>query len=244
MTPACPGLRSFFALALSLALVFTPFSPAFTQIASEAELNEAIDAQESPLKFGAGVITFSGEKIITYSTSLLGHVNGGSILDGGNTVRLFYVDGDYLSNITGLIVQNGAAPGSNAGGRGGAIYVYDNLSGNIAGSTFSKNSASGTGNYSGQGGAIYANGDLTLSADSASAWFKGNQAGATPNAIYLANSGGNKTASLSAGSGHTMYFYDPIQSTTAPGLTIKINPDGASTGTVRFDGNYTRLRPH
>jgi len=131
------------------------------------------------------------------------------------------------------------ATGNSAATNGGAIAVSNGSLKIGSGSVFRNNTA-----VAGLGGAIYVGAPTAnaashrLDASSGDILFSGNTANGAPNAMYVALSGTvAQTLELSAGSGRTISFLDPL-ATSASGL-LTVNKTGA--GTVRFDTSVSAV---
>ncbi len=142
-------------------------------------------------------------------------------------------EGGAIYSVGNLAISGGTNSFTgNSAGQGGAIYSTSNLT--VSGGTHSFTGNSATNGASGLGGAIFANMDANLTADGGDLTFRGNTANNLPNALYMANSDGNRSITLAATSGRSIFFYDPIASSDLANLDVFIN-NGGATGTVLFD---------
>jgi predicted outer membrane repeat protein len=183
-----------------------------------------------------GTTTLNGGAITISDNTAL--ATGGAILGFGDVTI-----GDASSTLT--------MTGNKAGTAGGAIWSNGNVT--LFGTDISNNTAVGnggavnaTGNFSltattndtianntagGNGGAIWAGGNVTLNAANGNIAFSGNTANGAANAIYINNTASGVITTLNAASGHTITFFDPIQSNGA------INVSVTGGGAVTFDGS-------
>ncbi len=147
----------------------------------------------------------------------------------------------YAQNST--IIATGASftdnYANNAWGSGGGAIVVDD-------SVVTLNSVTFTGNNTaGLGGAINVkSGTLSIGATSGDTLFSGNKSGTdnvgsggTANAVHFTNENGASIFNLSANTGNTIQFLDPVTSDTATEVvSVNINSEEANTGTILFSG--------
>ena len=213
-----------------------------------------------------GFSGFSDSAIFADGISIMGGANTFS----GNTA-MSYGGGAIKAVYENVNISGGTNTFSNnqADSFGGAIYAFGDV--NITGGTnfFSENVAKtsggaiasgfgvqitgGTNTFFGNtatlnGGAVFVGGDKgVFRATDGDFTFRGNQDSigteGKANAIYMS---GNEfadplTLTLAAEKGQSIYFYDPItSSSTYKNLAIHINPEATDTGRVVFDGSdYT-----
>ena len=184
--------------------------------------------------FSNNTATYTGGAIQSSSVT----INGGTNIFSENTA----IAGGAISGSTVTLsggVNTFASNSTSSNGNGGAIF---GSSGDV---TLSGGTITFTGNLArsaGLGGAIYASGNLTLRASDGDFTFQGNQdrvggSSQKANAIHVAGT----TFTLAAEGGQSIYFYDPVTTTTSTSRTISINPLATDTGRVIFDGSdYTR----
>ena len=190
-----------------------------------------------------GILISGGENIFSGNVANWGGalgsgnttITGGTNLFTGNSARSSF--GAICGNTT-ISGGTNTFSGNSSAGRGGAIgNENSNYTVSIIGgeNTFTNNTARST------GGAIsfYANGTVRATAGKGDFTFQGNRDGVDAN-----GNGGKANAihfdgspTIAAGTGQSIYFYDPI--TTATGSrTININNLATDTGKVVFDGSY------
>ncbi|MDR0870353.1 MAG: autotransporter domain-containing protein [Planctomycetaceae bacterium] len=189
----------------------------------------------------AGLIVVNGELLTITADGNSGAVLGqsGSVFTLGkkDSTGTVHFTGNYGGAINGSSIQllggTNEFSGNSTADNGGAIDASSLLirSGNAK---FENNTAEG------KGGAVYVSGNAVLNADNGDILFRSNTQGAdrTPNAIYLENTGGNKTLTLNATAGHSITFYDPVESNAAR-KNINVNITGA--GTTKFIGGQSNV---
>lgn len=174
----------------------------------------------------SGSVSISNAAETTFSDNSAG-IRGGAI-DAGDSVS--------LTDMTGpLTFSNNAARNleeSADSGNGGAIYAYNDVTiARIGGDVhFTDNSAAM------YGGALSAV-NVTLSADGGNIVFNGNtQSGGTMLNAIDSRYGGEWN--FSAAAGREIAFFDPVTGSDETAVTVNLNTEADSTGSIRFSGEH------
>ena len=176
-----------------------------------------------------------------------GSINAGGDVTLGNDAGTLTLTGDTAGLNGGAIASGGATTlvgntimltGNTAAGAGGAVFAAGDFTLASGSDTAISGNSAGT-----LGGALWIGGDANFSATAGDITFSGNteSTSGTPraNAIYLDNTGGATTTTFDATPGHSITFFDPIQSNAANGLVSVMATGG---GMVAFDGSlYSNL---
>ena len=192
------------ALVFSMAAVIMPANPAMADPITVTNTDDtgdgslrwaianAISGETIDFNVDAGsTITLASQLTINKSITITGPGEVNLTISGGNTSRVFYINGSYTVDMFGMTIRNG-----NTSANGGGLY---NDGGNV---TMTSCTVSGnTANVSG-GGIYNDDGDLTLTSCNIS-----DNTADTGDGGGLYNNGGNVTMTSCTVSGNTAHDY-------------------------------------